>query len=213
MKKLFLIVAYLVSGATLAAEVALVMSAQGRVTRQAEIAVPVESFVKLRAGDRIDLSEGARLQLVYFDSGRQETWAGSGSIQVDVREGKGSGLPPPEVKTLPLVMARQIARTPTLDAQGRAGVTRLRTIKTDEAMLTLEKTYQELKGKAASDDIGPEVYLLSGLFDMRELDRVEKLVGTLQKDWPTHPEAKLLASLYRKALKNAREANGREAVR
>lgn len=206
MKKMALVLTLLVAGTAAAAEVALVMSVQGRITRQAEITVPVEAFVKLKAGDRVDLQEGARLQLVYFENGRQETWAGSGSVVVDAREGKASGLPPAEVKTLPLVMARQIARTPTLDAQGRGGVTRLRVIPTDEAKQKLEVTYKELRGKAASDDLGPEAYLLSGLFEMREFDRVEKLVGTLQQDWSAHPEAKVLASLYRKALKNAREA-------
>ncbi len=206
MKKLLLILVLSVSGAALAAEVALVMAVQGRVTRQAEMAVPIEAFVKLKAGDRVDLRDGARLELVYFENGRRETWAGTGSILLEVREGKASGLPPAEVKTLPMVLARQIARTPTLDAQGRGGVTRLRSVPTKDAVQKLEETYQELRVKAERDDIAPEVYLLSGLFEMRELERVEKLVGTLQRDWPAHPEAKILASLYRKAVKNAREA-------
>lgn len=208
MKRLLLILALTFSGTVAAAEVALVMSVQGRVTRLADTGVVVETFVKLKAGDRVELQPGAKLQLVYFENGRQETWSGSGSITLGAREGKANGLPPAEVKTLPLVMARQIARTPALDAQGRAGVTRLRSVAGPEALQKLEETYRDLRGKTPNDDIGPEVFLLAGLYELRELDRVEKLVGTLQQDWPMHPQANLLASLYRKAVKNAREAGG-----
>ena len=190
-----------------AAEVALVMSAQGKVLRLAEAGpVPVEAFVKLKDGDRIGLERNSRLQVVYFENGRQETWAGPGRVDMTAREGKGSGLAAPEVKLLPLVMARQLARTPTLDSQGRGGVTRLRSVQTQDAMTRLEDTYHDLRSRAAHDDLGPETYLLSGLFEMRELERVERVLGDLQQDRPKHPEAALLITLYRKAVKNARES-------
>jgi hypothetical protein len=41
---------------------------------------------------------------------------------------------------------------------------------------------------------------------LRELDRVEKLLGELKQERPRNVEAALLISLYRKAVKNAREA-------
>jgi len=192
-----------------AAEVALVMSVHGKVTRLAEVPgpVPVEAFVKLKEGDRLSLENDSRLQVVYFENGRRETWSGPGRLEMAPREGKASGLPAPEVKTLPLVMAKQLARTPALDSQGRAGVTRLRSVPSPDALTRLENTYQELlKSRASRDDLGPEMYLLSGLYEMRELDRVEKMLGQLQQDWPKNVEAALLISLYRKAVKNARES-------
>lgn len=193
-------------GQAWAAEVALVMSVQGKVTRQAEAAqVPVEAFVKLKEGDRLSLEGDARLQVVYFENGRRETWTGAGRVELTAREGKASGLAAPEVKQLPLVMAKQLARTPALDSQGRGGVTRLRAVPSQDAMIKLEDTYQELKSKAAPNDLGPEMYLLSGLFDMRELDRVERVLGDLKQEQPNNPEAALLISLYRKSVKNARE--------
>jgi hypothetical protein len=191
-----------------AAEVALVMSVQGRVIRLGDAAsAPVEAFVKLKEGDRLSLEKDTRLQLVYFENGRQETWSGPGRVEMTAREGKASDLPPAQVKLLPLVMARQLARTPALDSQGRGGVTRLRAIHAPDAMAKLENTYQDLKTtRAARDDLAPEVYLLSGLYEMRELDRVEKVLSDLQQGWPNNPEAALLISLYRKAVKNARES-------
>lgn len=190
-----------------AAEVALVMSVQGRVLRLGDAApMPVEAFVKLKEGDRISLEKDTRLQLVYFENGRQETWSGPGRLELSAQEGKASGLPAAQVKLLPLVMARQLARTPTLDSQGRGGVTRLRAVRNPDAMAKLEETYQELRTRAGRDELGPEAYLLSGLYEMRELDRVEKVLADLQQDWPNHAEAALLVSLYRKAVKNARES-------
>lgn len=190
-----------------AAEVALVMSVQGKVTRLVDAAaVPVEAFVKLKEGDRLSLEKDGRLQVVYFENGRQETWSGPGRLEMTPREGKAVGLSAPELKALPLIMARQLARTPALDSQGRGGVTRLRSVPSPDAMIKLEDTYQELRSRAAQDDLGPEMYLLSGLFEMRQLDRVERVLGDLQQDRPKNLEAALLISLYKKAVKNARES-------
>lgn len=190
-----------------AAEVALVMSVQGKVTRLAEAAqVPIEAFVKLKEGDQLSLETDSRLQVVYFENGRRETWSGPGRLEMALREGKASGLPAPEVKQLPLVMARQLARTPALDSQGRGGVTRVRAVPGQDAMAKLEDAYQDLKRRAEPNDLGPAMYLLSALFDMRELDRVERVLGDLQQDGPKTPEAALLISLYRKSVKNARES-------
>jgi hypothetical protein len=194
-------------GSAWAAEVALVMSVQGRVVRLAEAApVPVEAFVKLKDGDRLSLEKDSRLQVVYFENGRRETWSGPGRLEMAVREGKPGGLPDPEVKLLPLVMARQLARTPTLDSQGRGGVTRLRSVPGQDAVSKLQSTYQDLRSRAEPDDLGPEMFLLSGLFELRELDEVEKLLGDLQRVQAKTPEAALLIALYRKAVKNARDS-------
>jgi len=197
----------LVCGQAAAAEVAMVMSVQGKVTRLAEAApVPVEAFVKLKEGDRLNLEKDSRLQLLYFDNGRHETWSGAGRLEMTRREGKASGLAAAEVKSLPMVMVTQIARTPELDGQGRGGVTRLRAVPNHEAIIKLEDTYHDLKSRAGPNDLGPEAYLLSGLFEMRELDRVERVLGDLQQDGPKNPEAGLLISLYRKAVRSARES-------
>jgi hypothetical protein len=197
----------LACGQAWAAEVALVMSVHGRVLRLADAApVQVETFVKLKEGDRLNLEKDSRLQVVYFESGRQETWSGPGSLEMTPGEGKAGGLSAPAVKMLPLVMARQLARTPALDSQGRGGVTRLRSVPGGDAVTKVEDTYRELRSRAERDDLGPEMYLLSGLLDMRQLDRVEKVLGEMQRDWPKNGEAALLISLYRKAVKNARES-------
>lgn len=207
LRYLFVIAVFLACSPVRADEVALVMSVQGRVTRLAElVAVPVEAFVKLRDGDRLDLEKDSRLRVAYFESGREETWVGPGRLDLTAREGRASGLAAAEVKLLPLVMARQLGRTPSMDGKGRGGTARMRAVPTSDAMTRLEDTYQDLRSRAGADDLGPEMYLLSGLFEMRELDRVERVLVNLQQDGPKTPEAGLLISLYKKSVRNARES-------
>ncbi|MCF8199228.1 MAG: hypothetical protein K9J42_10705 [Sulfuritalea sp.] len=194
-------------GQAQATEVALVMSVQGKISRLEGVTkLPLEAFVKLKSGDRLQLDNASRLQLVYFKTGRQETWSGSGNLVMAAKESRAEGLPEPQIKTLPLVMVKQLARTPALDSQGRGGVTRLRSIPSEDAIAKLDATYRELKSKAEGEDLAPEMYLLSGLYEMRQLDRVEALLGELKQDRPKNLEAALLISLYKKAVRNAREA-------
>lgn len=190
-----------------AAEVALVMSVQGKVLKQEGAApVPLEAYAKLNAGDRISLDRNAQLRVAYFENGRHETWAGPGALEMTARGGEASGLAAPAVKSLPLGVARQLARTPAADGAGRKTATRTRSVAAPDALAKLEATYQELRGKAGADDLEPEAYLLSALFELRELERVEKLLVDLKQERPGNPEAGLLVALYRKAVKNAREA-------
>ncbi len=190
-----------------AANVELAMSMQGKVIRRdGAHFVPVAAFVKLAEGDRLSLEKDTQLRVAYFENGRHETWSGPGSLDLTPRGGQPGGLAAPELKILPLAVARQLARTPVIDREGRKAPARTRAVQAPDAMARLEATYQELRSRAAADDLEPETYLLSGLFELRELDRVEKLLGDLKQDRPRSPEAALLISLYRKAVKNAREA-------
>lgn len=194
-------------GPAWAAEVALVMSVQGKVLKQEGGApVPLEAYARLNAGDRLSLDKDARLRVAYFEHGRHESWAGPGGLELTARGGEPRGLAAPTVKLLPLAVARQLARTPLSDDDGRKTATRTRSVAAPDVLAKLESTYQELRGKAGADDLEPEAYLLSALFELRELERVEKLMVELKQDRAGNPEAALLVALYRKALRNAREA-------
>lgn len=192
-----------------AADVALVMGLEGNVSRLAEQGPQeVQNFVKLKEGDVLSLERTARLQLVYFDGGRQESWSGGGRLEIARNASKSTGLAPPQVKQLPTVMVRQIARTPALDSHGRGGVTRLRAIATPEKIAALETTYGKLKREATADDLGPEFYRLAGFFEIRDLERVESIMAELQQERGSDPQVKLLLSLYKKAVRDARAAQG-----
>lgn len=188
-----------------AGDVALITALQGKVSRVAS-ATPnkVEAFVKLKEGDVLKLEKDARIRLVYFDSGRQESWSGEGRLEIAVSESTGIGLAAPEVKLLPTALAKQIAKTPTPDSQGRVGATRLRDVGTPDKLAKLEAEYDRMRVESRGKDLNAEIYLLSGLFELRELDRVENLINEIEARQKDNMEAMILVSLYRKALKSAR---------
>lgn len=189
-------------------DVALVTAVQGKVSRTSSSGPSeLEAFVKLKRGDLLQLEKGSTLRLVYFESGRQESWNGDGKLEIVATESKGIGLTNPEVKVLPTILVKQIAKTPSLDSQGRAGVMRLRSIPTTKAIAQLEQEYAQMRKISDPGDMNPEIFLLSGLFEMRALDRVEAVLGELQESRKNEMEARVLVSLYRKALKDVKEKN------
>lgn len=188
-----------------AGDVALVTALNGKTDRAAITGpVPVEPFVKLKEGDVLTLGKGAFLRLVYFEGGRQEDWKGPGRIEAGSAESRAAGAQQTEVKTLPAVVVRQMAKTPALDSQGRAGVTRLRAIGSPNSLDKLEAEYDRLRMESGGKDLNAEIYMLSGLFELRELERVEYMINDLQLRQKGNTEAMVLVSLYRKALNSAR---------
>lgn len=184
---------------------ALVTALDGKVFRvKGTEKKPVAAFERLEAGEFIAL-EGARLVLVFFATGQQESYQGSGRLELGPGEGKPWGLTAPEVKKLPDFLVKQIARTPTLVAQGRAGVTRLRAIPTPEAIARVEEGYRRMRMETVANDLNPEIYRLSALFDMKAYDAVEAAVRELEQSRPQHGDAAQLVTLYLKALRNVQD--------
>jgi hypothetical protein len=185
---------------------AMVTAIEGKVERiKGGTRTPLEAFERVEAGELLALDK-ARLTLVFFLTGRQETWQGSGRLELEPGEGKGFGLAAPETKALAPFLVKQISRTPTLLAQGRAGATRLRAMATPEAIAKVEESYKRLRMEAAANDLNPEMYRLSALFEMKAYDEVEIALRELESSRPDYGEATLLVALYRKALRNTRQA-------
>lgn len=185
---------------------ALVTALEGNVSRvQGTEKKPLAAFDRLEAGELLALDD-ARLTLVFFATGQQESYRGSGRLELGPGEGKPFGLAAPEVKKLPAFLVKQIARTPTLVAQGRAGVTRLRAIPTPEALAKIDENYRRMRMEAVANDLNPEMYRLSALFEMKAYDAVEAAVRDMEQSRSHHGEVAVLAALYRKALRNTQTA-------
>ncbi len=185
---------------------ALVTALEGAVSRvQGADKKTLAAFERLEAGEFLAL-DNAKLTLVFFATGQQESYQGSGRLEIGPGEGKPWGLAAPVIKKLPDFLVKQIARTPTLVAQGRAGVTRLRAIATPEAIVKVEESYRRMRMESVAGDLNPEMYRLSALFEMKAFDAVESAVRDLEQLQPANKEALLLASLYRKALRNVQNA-------
>ncbi|HJW25684.1 MAG TPA: hypothetical protein VJ576_12365 [Rhodocyclaceae bacterium] len=167
----------------------------------------LQPFSRLLDGDRVKLGSDGKLTVVYVGSGRQESWSGAGVIAAGEEQSTVvAGAPKGEAKQLPKQVAQQMARTPLADSTGKAGMVRMRALATPEAMAALEQKYQELRSQAAPDDRSPEVFLLAGLFEKSAYDRLEEELTRLEKAYPGDQSILALASIYGKAVSDARQA-------
>lgn len=191
------------------ADTVLVTAVAGQVSRAgADGPQPLQAFVKLREGDVLTLAAGASVQLVFLQSRREESWSGNGELRLGAGEGHGRGLSSPQVRLLPEILVRQIARMPSPESQGRAGAVRLRSL--PEPLASAEAHYRSLREQADPADLNPELYWLASLFELREFDRLEAELADLRARRPDDAQVPVLIQLYRKAIRSARDAQSRE---
>ena len=184
-----------------AAEVGLVTAVSGKVMWQAEKTTPAElkPFVKVREGDQLTMNAAARVQVVYFESARQETWQGAGALEIGSSSSKATkGNQQPEAKTLPAILVKQLAKTPSPDGNVKTGMIRLRSM--TPSVEAVEKDYAEMRKQADGADRNPELYLLASYFELHEYARLETLLGKLNEESPAFPELAALNALYSRAV-------------
>jgi hypothetical protein len=144
--------------------------------------------------------------MVFVGKARQETWRGPGVVQVGAGEGKAvSGKPELTVKAIPAQVASQMNRMPTVGTDGKVGMLRLRSIPSEDALARLEGDYRDLKGRSLAGDRNPEIFLLGGLFELREFDRLEAEMTRLASIHPNDAAVTDLLRLYSRALETARQ--------
>lgn len=144
---------------------------------------PAQTLLKLVQGDRLVLTAGASAQLVYFENARQETWSGPGTVVVAKEQGKGEGLTP-QVRQLPKLVAKQLARTPGGDVQGRPGAVVVRSLNKPREVMRVdeaERYFRMLKSEMPESDLTPEVFLLGALVAAGEDERARQILDGLRK--------------------------------
>ena len=194
------------SQAAVAVEVGLVTAVSAGVKLAAEnvLAGELKPFVKLREGDRLTLPGNARLQIVFFDGGRQETWQGAGALEVGVASSKAvKGGLQAEVKTLPAILVKQLSKTPSPDGTVKTGMIRMRSMSSVGSLDTVEKNYADLRAQAEPSDHSPELYLLACYFELREFDKLKGVLKTLREKSPGDALLVTLNALYSKAIDSA----------
>lgn len=197
-----------------AAEIALVTSLNGTVVFSGGTAVgtTLRAFVKLRDGDQLTLQDQTRLQIVFFGSGRHETWQGAGLLNVGTLESTSvNGKLNAEVKTLPAILVKQLSKTPAAEEVGRTAMVRLRMFPTDGAIDAIEKTYADFRHQARAGDHSPELYLLASYFELREYGKVVDKLNALEAQNPQDTEIAKLKTLYLAAIARANAALGQAA--
>jgi hypothetical protein len=161
------------------ADVGMITQLSGQVSiasgSSTQAAVP---FIKIATGDKLTLRDGARVQMVYFGNGRQEVWSGSGQVEIGSLDSKSSLKP--TVSQLPPLVVNQLAKTPAAGQQGKTGMVRVRSLANPDAAGHLDKQYADLKKNTTVDDTTPEVFLLSGLIEIKEFTRAKTVLSDLE---------------------------------
>lgn len=167
----------------------------------------LQAFSKLHEGDRLILHAPVRLQLVFLGSGEEQVWQGPGELRVLATGAttQVAGLEP-QVRQLPKVLVKQLAKTPAPDGQVKAGMVRLRSMPSGGTLESVEKNYAQLRSHTVATDRNPELYLLAGYFELREFGRLKQLLAQMNKKFPGDKDVELLHALYARAINNARMA-------
>jgi hypothetical protein len=188
------------------ADVAIVSQISGEASYAGEgqSATKVKPFMRVRQRDRFVIRSGATVRLVYFIGARQETWTRPASFRAGVRAGEPSGAARPEVAILPATVPQKIERVPELIRVARlAGVTLRGASKLAPTVLAREQqaeldaarsNYRLLRVQAAADDLTPELYLFSVLYELGQEDEARILLANMTRRAPESLETQDLAA-------------------
>ena len=160
-------------------------------------------FMKLREGDRVNVAPGAQLRVVYFQGGRQESYAGPASFTAGTQQSTVQSGAQPQVSTLPSGVPQKISQTPELiqiAKLGRSGGVAVRgnpptprlTPQQQAEVRQARQTYEQLRQSAPADDITPELYLYSVLQDHLLYNDMKGVVSEMQRRQPSNPDVAVM---------------------
>lgn len=202
-----LAVLFAASGAALAqgADVGLVNLVAGDVSFVPLSGSPgkVKAFMRVRDGDRFELSAGSQVRVVYFEGARQERWQGPASFRAAKTQGQPVAGKPAEIAKLPAGVPQRIARVPELMQNAKLGGIQVRGAQSaprrdgaaqDEALREARSTYERLRKDLPADDVTPELFLYSALNDYLLYDDMKVVVDEMLRKQPDNDDVRSLAA-------------------
>ena len=206
MRKEFLALLFLaVSAAAWAqgGDVGLVNLVSGGVTYAPPSGSPGEAtpFMRVRDGDRFNVSTGGQVRIVYFTSSRQERWFGPASFRAGKGAGEAISGKPAEITPLPAGVPQRIARVPELmqsaklgGIQVRGGLTRQQEASLDQQATVREarETYEQMRKEMPADDITSDLYLYAVLHDYLLYGDMKVVVEEMLRKQPGNDDVKQL---------------------
>jgi len=163
---------------------------------------PVVAFMKIRIGDMLTLGKDAKLQLHYSENGRKETWNGEAKLVIGTNESSAAtGATPPTVTLSPARVLPQLSRAAGVisDLKNRTGMIVVRSLPMVK-MRELDENYAVLRKEAAEDDVTPELYLLSGLHELKLYRDMKPVLEDMRKRQPNNPEVLAVYEHYSKLM-------------
>lgn len=197
-----------------AGPVGMVTQLKGDVVYQSpgEESLPAKNFMKVREGDIFNLPAESLIQLVFFETGRKESWQGPVAFEAGSNQGKGKSENAPAVSTLPENVANEVRRVSLLVDISRlqkTGSSAVRGVdgseeKSPRPSLPLRDTdkkeiemalniYKQMQKSSTPDDITPEIYLFSVMADYDQFEEMAGLVDLMKKKQPENEQIDLIA--------------------
>ncbi|HYD56329.1 MAG TPA: hypothetical protein VEB41_05435 [Burkholderiales bacterium] len=193
------------AAAAIAADAGLINHLSGDVSyTSGGTSAKAKPYMKVRAGDRFSVPSGGQVRIVYFQGGRQETFAGPAAFTAGSQQSTVHSGAQPQVSTLPSGVPQKIAQTPELiqiARLGRSGGVAVRGVNSDRRLTPQQQaevkqakaTYEQLRKASAADDITPELYLYSVLQDHLLYKDMQQVVAEMQKRQPSNPDVAVMA--------------------
>jgi hypothetical protein len=225
-----LLAALLVAAAALAQssspDVGLVTKLTGKATywnKEEKKPGQVQAFMKVRQGDQFKVAKDSAMTLLFFASGRQETWKGPAALKAgdaasEAKGGKNAAAP--EVKMMPTAAIKMIAAAPFIPARvgatpvmekapGRSGA--IQTMapvckvppkgpspeEARKAIKQAQVVYRDLKKKAGPGDFTPELYFLGVMAKNCQYAEMNKILDKLLQKKPGDPALNKMKSWVR----------------
>ena len=192
------------AGAGAAEDIGIINQLAGEVSYQSPGggAARANAFMRVREGDAFRLGAGARLRLVYFDGGRQESWEGPAEFSAGRKEGAGKGgrmsaTQLPGGVPVALGDVSELMKTVRVGKPGAVTVRGFKPPLPPEQQAALQKArdqYKALADAAAADDITPELYLLGALRQYGLNDEIRQVAARMQAKDPNSPEVRDIAA-------------------
>jgi hypothetical protein len=179
-----------------ASDVGMITQLNGNVTvaRANKAKVSATAFLKVALGDKLVLEKSARVRIVYFETDRQELWTGAGEIEIADGEGRSRALKP-EVKKLPPLIVQQLENAPQAGRHGKSAMVIVRSGDSG-SVESLEKQYEELRSRVSADDTTPEIFLLTGLLDLKKYKYAGNVLEKFKANLGNKPELATVISHF-----------------
>jgi hypothetical protein len=168
-----------------------------------------QAFMRVRDGDRFNVPAGSVVRVVYFETARQERWAGPASFRAGRQQGAATSGAPAEVVSLPSGVPKRIARVPDLLQNAKLGGVQVRSAPISPKPLTADEEkqvaeartlYQQMRAQASTDDIAPELFLYSALSEYSLHADMQTVVDEMARRQPASENVKALATWLKTRL-------------
>lgn len=167
------------------------------------VAIPL--FAKLEPGAKVRIAAGARLQLLFFDGGAQETWVGPAEFGVGERSSVAAAGAAAQTRQLSADLVDSIAKSHQIfsNPQARQSMVRLRAVSGGK-IKAAQDYYREMRAQLPDDDITPEVFLLGQLDALRAFADMEAPLAEMMRRQPNSPAVKALYNEFKVAIQSVR---------